>query len=65
MLPDGVIDLKDFILWLDVYRRIQGRESVSKDEKAQVNFNCSSADTHHAVDLQDFGVWLNEYRGRM
>jgi len=62
---DEKIDLKDFILWLNVYRRIQTGESVSAEEKANVDFNCSPSDTQHIVDLQDFGVWLNGYRERV
>jgi len=57
-----VVDLKDFVLWLNVYRKIQNGENTTEDEKAVVDFNCSSSDTQHIVDLQDLNVWLNKYR---
>jgi len=59
---DEEIDLKDFILWLNVYRKVQNGEVVSEDKKAMVDFNCSPSNNQHIVDLQDFGVWLNKYR---
>lgn len=59
---DSKIDLTDFVLWRQVYRKVLIQESLSEADLAQVDFNCQPGQDQHTVDLTDFSIWLNSYR---
>jgi len=59
---DNGINLSDFSLWLSVYKKILNNQSVTDQEKAEVDFNCQEGDGQHTVNLADFNIWLSSYR---
>jgi len=62
---DDKINITDFSIWLQVYRKILGNQSPSQEELSSVDFNCQPSDSSSTVNLQDFQIWLQSYKERI
>jgi len=57
---NGTIEMNDFIIWLESYRKVLNGRPVTQEEKEAVDFDGSQD-----INLNDFIIWLVSYRQTM